>query len=86
MEPRRADPLCDHARPFEPQSNVVFGRFRQRLAINAHKTAPSTGQWLQVRVWDTLVRESPSSGPLFDDLTPAKSAKELKERAFQGIL
>ena len=23
------------------------------LAINAHKMAPSMGQWLQVRVWDT---------------------------------
>ena len=26
-----------------------------------------------------LVREAPRSGPLFDDLTRAKSAKELKE-------
>jgi hypothetical protein len=44
---------CCHARPFEPQSKVIFRRFRQLLAINAHKMAPSTGQWLQVRVWDT---------------------------------
>ena len=38
--------------PWYPQSKVIFGRFRQLLAMNAHKMAPSTGQWLQVRVWD----------------------------------
>jgi hypothetical protein len=46
-------PLVDHARLIEPQSKVIFGRFCQVLAIDAHKVAPSTGQWLQVRVWDT---------------------------------
>ena len=38
--------------PWYPQSKVIFGRFRQLLAINAYKMAPSTGQWLQERVWD----------------------------------
>ena len=42
--------------PSNPQSKVIFGRFRQLLAINAHKMAPSTCQWLQVRVWDTLTK------------------------------
>ena len=42
-----------HARPFEPQSKVIFGRFRQLLAINVHKMAPRTNQWLQERTWDT---------------------------------
>ena len=38
--------------PWYPQSKVIFGRYRQLLAINAHKMAPSTGRWLQERVWD----------------------------------
>jgi hypothetical protein len=40
--------VCLHATqgPSNPQSKVIVGRFRQLLAINAHKMAPSTGQWL----------------------------------------
>ena len=26
------------------------------MAINAHKMAPSTGQWLPIRVWDTTTK------------------------------
>jgi hypothetical protein len=50
---------------------------------NAPKIAPTTGQWLQVRVWDNLISEAPRSGLL--SLAPV-SAKELKESAFQGVL
>jgi len=41
-----------HARPFEPQSEVIFGRFRQLLAINALKMAPITSKRLQGRAWN----------------------------------
>jgi hypothetical protein len=41
--PRQWRRTWNHARPFEPQSKVNFGRFHQLLAINAHKMAPSTG-------------------------------------------
>ena len=54
-----------HASPFEHQSKVIFGRFCQLLAIDAHKMAPSTGQWLQVRVWDT-----PTKGLLWEQAYP----------------
>ena len=42
--------------PSVPASKVIFGRFRQLLAINAPQMAPSTGQWLQVRVKDTTTK------------------------------
>ena len=42
--------------PSMPQSKVIFGRFRQLLAINAHKMAPRTGKRLQERTWDTLTK------------------------------
>jgi hypothetical protein len=35
------------------KSKVIFGRFRQLLAINAHEMAPRTTQWLQERHCDT---------------------------------
>ena len=41
-----------HARPFEPQSEVIFGRFRQLLAINAHQMAPRTSKRLQEPAWN----------------------------------
>ncbi len=46
-------PVASTQGPSNPQSKVIFGRFRQLFEMNAHKMAPSTGQWLQVRVWDT---------------------------------
>jgi len=42
--------------PSNPQSKVILGRFCKLWAINAHKVAASTGQWLQVRVWDTTTK------------------------------
>ena len=36
--------------------------------------------------WVVFVREAPRSGPLFDDLTRAKSAKELKEHLATRVL
>ena len=50
--PPRGKGLGVHARPFEPQSKVNFGRFRRLLAINAHKMAPRTSKRLQERAWD----------------------------------
>ena len=41
-----------HARPFDTSIKSHFWKIFQLLAINAHEMAPSTGQWLQVRVWD----------------------------------
>ena len=38
--------------PFGPSIKSHFWKICQLLAINAHKMAPSTGQWLQVQVWD----------------------------------
>ena len=38
--------------PSNPESKVMFGRFRQLLAINAHNMAPRTNQWLQEQTWD----------------------------------
>ena len=35
--------------PSNPQSKVIFGRFRQLFGDKCPKMAPSTGQWLQVR-------------------------------------
>ena len=65
---------------------VNFRRFCQLLATNAHKMAPRTGKGLQERARDNFVREGPSSGPLFDDLARAKSAKELKEHLETRVL
>ena len=48
--------------------------------------APRTTQGLQEQPWDNLVREAPRSGPLFDDLTRAKTAKELKEHLETRVL
>ena len=42
--------------PSNTQSKVILGRFCQLLAINAHKMAPSAGQLLQIRVWDTTTK------------------------------
>ena len=57
---------------------------------HAHTMADRTRKRLQERAPDTLIREGPSSGPLFDDLTRAKSANELKEhletRVFGALL
>ena len=39
--------------PSNPQSKVIFGRFRQLLVINAHEMAPRTRRWLQERGRDT---------------------------------
>ena len=68
-----------HARPFEPQSNVLFGRFHQLLAINAQKMAPTTGQWLQVRVWDT-----PTKGLLWRVDLVAEVVTDLAERLLEA--
>ena len=46
--------------PSNPQSKVIFGRFRQLLGINAHKMAPTTTRRLQERGRDT-----PSKGLLW---------------------
>ena len=48
--------------------------------------APRTHKRLQERNQDTLVREAPISGPLFDDLTRTQSAKELKEQLETRVL
>jgi len=47
--------------PSIPQSKVIFGRFRQLLAINAHKMALKTRKRLQERAWDT-----PTQGLLWE--------------------
>ena len=39
----RSWPRLSTQGPSYPQSKVILGRFRQLLAINAHKVAPSTG-------------------------------------------
>ena len=59
-------------------SKSILQRPCQLLAINAHKMAPSTGQWLQVRVWDTFVREPASSGPLYLAPVSPKSSKNTR--------
>ena len=38
--------------PSNPQSKIIFGRFRQLLAINASKMAPRPPPGLQDRSWD----------------------------------
>jgi len=38
------------------------------------------------RPFKAFVREAPRSGPFFDDLTLAKSAKELKEHLETSVL
>ena len=78
MDHSQTVPLTPRARPFEPQSKVIFGRFRQLLAINAHKMAPRTSKRLQERAWDALVREPASSGPLYLAPVSPKSSKNTR--------
>ena len=54
--PHARDVFMSTQRPSNPQSKVIPGRCCQLLAINAHKMAPSMGQWLQVPVWDTTTK------------------------------
>ena len=49
--PRDGTPVATQG-PSNPQLKVIFGRFRQLLAINAHKMAPRPPQGLQDRPWD----------------------------------
>ena len=42
--------------PSNPQSKVIFGRFRQLSAINAHKMAPRTDIRLQERARDAPMK------------------------------
>ena len=64
--------------PLNPQSKVIFGRFVNFLQ-QMPKMAPSTGQWLQVRVWDaptkglvwqSFLREGRVVGPCWEKLKP----------------
>ena len=64
--------------PWYPQSKVIFGRFPQLLAINAYKMAPSTGQWLQERVWD-----APTKGLLW---VPATRSVLISQNVFIKLL
>ena len=69
--PRKPLPWC-HARPFEPQSNVIFGR-----SVNFWRWIPTT--WLQERPWDIIGRARKS------DRADTPSPKSRLARLLRGV-
>ena len=78
---RNRHPLGPYRRPL-PR---VLGGPRGRAFSCGWGTPAGEMLWIAVKRAPSL-EKPPDLDPFFDDLTGAKSAKELKERAFQGVL